>query len=116
MGFWDKIKRLGHRVEDAAVKLARDAFPEVEEDSWLDLRGHKADGVKEGQREREDAPQPTEGEPPKPFYRRDGQVHNFGALPFPGKKRMTVAQYEARYGGRRPVPKRSVRDFNQGDS
>lgn len=111
---WDKIWSLGHRVEDAAVELARDAFPEVEEDSWLDLRGHKLDGVASGQRDREDAPSPAaEGESPKPVYRRDGQVHNFGALPYPGTKRMTRAQYDARYGGRRPVPKRSVRDFSQ---
>ena len=114
MGFRAKIKRLVQRIEDRAVEVARDLSPEVEADSWLDLKGEEL----EGRRERGGAPAVpiTPETARKPVYRKDGQVHNFGALPVPGNKHrpLTRAQYAARYGGARPVPGGSLNDFNKG--
>lgn len=35
----------------------------------------------------------------KPVYRKDGQIHNFNALPYPGHEGLTEAQYQVRTGG-----------------
>jgi hypothetical protein len=49
----------------------------------------------------------------KPAFRRDGQVHNFGAIPFPGQERKqpSLARYQVRDQNRRARPKHSVADF-----
>jgi hypothetical protein len=49
----------------------------------------------------------------KPAFRRDGQVHNFAAIPFPGQERRqpTLTQYQVRDQNHRARPKRSVADF-----
>lgn len=105
--------KLWSKVKDRALDVLRDMSPEVEEESWLDLQGEAVDG----RRDSGYAPvEPvTEETDRRPVYRRDGQIHSFDALPFPGSgKRLTRAQYDARYGGARPEPKNSVRKFNQG--
>jgi hypothetical protein len=66
----------------------------------------------EGRNMREDAGLPID--PPyvaakeehAPIYRKDGQIHNFEALSF--RKPFTRKQYEARYAGHKPVPKRGA--------
>lgn len=95
-------------LQKLALRTLKRLTPEAEEDSWADLKKEEL----EAKIERGGAaslPATAGTEAPKPFYRRDGQVHNFAALPFPGqKKRLTRAQHEARMGGARPEPKRSV--------
>jgi hypothetical protein len=51
----------------------------------------------------------------KPAYRRDGQVHNFNCLPYPGAKqnKITLARYQMRDQNHRARPRRSVADFAQ---
>ncbi len=112
MGFKDRLQRLG-------LKVLTTLAPNAEEDSWADLKREEL----EGKISRAGAPQvEAPALPPaelarKPIYRRDGQIHNFNAKPWPGRdgkpafKTMTSAQYEARYGGARPEPKHSVAKF-----
>lgn len=52
---------------------------------------------------------------PKPFYRRDGQVHNFGALPWPGKLGGDHKKYDAWFDYTRPEPKRNVSQMDVED-
>lgn len=49
----------------------------------------------------------------KPAFRADGQVHNFGLIPWVVKKRDvdTLTKYQIRDQNRRAKPKRSVADF-----
>ncbi len=35
----------------------------------------------------------------KPVYRKDGQIHSFKALPYPGYEGLTANQYQVRTGG-----------------
>ncbi len=53
---------------------------------------------------------------PAPVFRRDGQTHNFNALPFPGRDprhSLTRKQYDARYQGARPVPVHGSHTFEK---
>jgi hypothetical protein len=98
-------------VQKLALRTLEHLTPKSQEDSWADLKKEEL----QAKIERGGAPAPTAGATtetgaPKPFYRKDGQIHNFNALPFPGhkRKRLTAAQHEARLGGARPSPKHNV--------
>lgn len=61
-------------------------------------------------------PTPPPSDTPRPVFRKDGQIHNFSAAsghPATGRNRnkkgpFTREQYDARYGGNRPVPRNAV--------
>lgn len=96
------------------VVLQNQPIEEVVVDSYLDLTRERL----EGERLREEnriVVHPVVHETPQPVYRRDGQVHNFNAVPMPGinpKRNLTVARYKARYLDERPRPVRGAHDNN----
>lgn len=108
MGLRSKVRGL---LDKLIVKTFGAMSPEVEEDSWADLKTEAVEHrIKSGI---EGAPPPAPVDEKKPVYRRDGQIHNFAAVPYPGSgRRLTRAQYDARYGGARPEPKHSVAGLN----
>jgi hypothetical protein len=106
MGFKNAINKL-------KLKALEVLTPEADEDSWADLKKHELEGKIE--RAEAGVPEPPKEDPaasaapPKPIFRRDGQVGNLNALPFPGQKpRPTLAQLNARTGGARPAPRHNV--------
>jgi hypothetical protein len=104
MGLKSALKRFTDKV---VAKTVEAMTPDgVEEDSYLDL---KLEAI-EGRRMRGyEAPEPAAVGPATPVFRSDGQIHNFAAIPFPGTgRKLTKAQYDARYAGARPRPKHSV--------
>lgn len=97
------IKRTLQKITDKAVLKALDVLvTEREEDSVVDLAIERMEGRAQIERKR----MPEGGQ--RPVFRSDGQVHNFAVVPFPGQRRLTRAQYDARYEGARPEPKHSV--------
>lgn len=44
----------------------------------------------------------------KPIYRKDGQIANLGALPYPGHRGLTLRQFELQFDDLRPEPKNSA--------
>lgn len=77
-------------------------------DDSLDLKREQLEGQVDRERLGVSEPAPVDpSAPPRPVYRRDGQVHAFDALPWPGKDKrhhLTRARYDARYGNNRPIP------------
>ena len=45
---------------------------------------------------------------PKPIYRRDGQIHNFLDVPYPGKRGASRRDYDLWLDYTQPEPKRNV--------
>lgn len=99
MGLRRKIQQV---VDKAALKAIDLLVKEREEDSVLDLKVEQMEG--RAHVERPIVPV----DETRPVFRRDGQVHSFDAAPWPGQRRLTRAQYDARYGGARPEPRISV--------
>ncbi len=77
-------------------------------DDSLDLKREQLEG--QIMRENVGAPEPLPADPnapPRPVYRKDGQIHAFDSIPWPGKDKrhhLTRARYDARYGNNRPIP------------
>lgn len=78
-------------------------------DDVMDLDRERLEGIAMRKAAGVPEPAPAPPGPPKPVYRRDGQVHSFDALPWPGMDRrhnLTRKRYDARYAGERPAPAR----------
>lgn len=104
-------RRIEREWGKTKLKALNTLLPEAEPESWSDLKREKLEHeVKVGHKITPAAPTAT----PQPVYRRGGQIHNFSAAPPPERygRRLTRAQYEARYQGHRPVPHFNVGTFN----
>ncbi len=100
----------GHN--DALYLRALQAWPEcfVVADDAMDLDRERLEGIAQRKVRGISEPAPLPEEPPRPVYRKDGQVHSFEALPWPGMDRrhnLTRKRYDARYAGARPAPSRT---------
>ena len=94
-------ERISRQWGKTSLKVLNGLLPEAEPDSWSDLKREELEyRVKVGHAIKPAAPSPV----PLPVYRNGGQIHNFAAATSHPSKRLTRAQYDARYQGYRPVP------------